>query len=1566
MAESLARDYLSTQAAKAQASADDLGDIPSDRMRTRSRDTPNTGSMRAVLGALLARVIRSSVVRLPPVLMPPAGTVGTVPQTGGKHTDSHLQKRTLSQLWVAEGEVPQFTAPTHLTELQIWHRGELHVLTGLEAARRLSVLAPTVFSEKIADRGGAVAQAYVGDKLGIRITGASLARSYAGAIGAPARDSKILADRMLKRGWKPAPHKGEHKSVRFFNCVVQVFTFFHLQAIRFERRSHALLGVELVKDMLRVGRSRTPLVEEYLTSLQVLLHGKTMAQHPLEEMLLSLPMPERASLWKTQRLFAKDDNDPTANALAAMRRMTVPVPQSPDQRELAVRILKNYQRRASAFVREHEDLLREHHDRASLHRSSASTFFTRGKGGGAAEMHLTVALYRLAHGKQTPLQDVWGHTPETIDLGDLYAIMDARHEIRKEISDACAWMLRELERRQVSYPYLCIYPDREVKSRCFMILPYCLQQGGYQAATTVSRYLRNRESTKEVFRGFDDAGWLRGIRNAVKNGATHALSLDSQVSTDPLQHELCRMVFEPFYPVFSEYTRAAVEKTFAPTRVHIAQERPSFFMEKLAFKESLLGNLNVSLSEGAARMRGDRISKFSHVRLHPGHVPTHLRTYQQKEELVQTLLRHGRVLVKAPTGSGKTVLAGTFFNSIVQFPSVVALELMSQYFTTLGKPHNVWHAENKTEPLVWDHEANEPYTILCTSYFVRALSGRFPAMVVVLDEAETKQENYLINLESTRRKNVKTLLMSATPEELRGEDTTATLELTGGTNYPIEERLCSYTEMLDMITDHDFPKSLVCAHSEPLCAKLLLSVKAAGREGLALTARERAKGDYVNRLNSASVVLGTNAIRSSITLPELDVVFDLSRIYEQVDFPLSGMEALVLMEASQAMRIQARGRIGRVKPGTYYRVLDAPGEAIPYNSSYLARIPVISRLSESISPLRYARELNHGSIVVERFSQQLLSQAGVRAEPFCPMWASTVRQLCVSHRGELLRTVAFEALGLANRTRQLAQDLEMRSPLDAFTEASKDEYHLATLRLLQELTKKGWFPSEMAQLARWTKEIEPDESGGHYCEANMLALALALWRQIARREGKLLVGLFRNFSTPLPKGTKIVEGQACLVLGLSLHQCAVTARWTLPLSDENVNIIRTLANQVERLEFAPGVLQGSYPTILGWDTRLHNAGRQTRSLELAYDQYTRAHVFQPSSYEDIWTAMLESLDSSRVGEVEVTTQGSPMSATASFTVLNSFGLAAHDAIRDGVVDGVQEDLTGDGIFGDDDFLVGSERAVQVDIECREALGLQTKRSATGISRFAEHGRLLGVTDQVGLFTERVLNLSDISIVRAVKPAGLIRMFHSGQPNELMLSSLTHRPDMLSYEKQLARTDVRWAEMMLERAKQGGLHAVRETTPRRLLSKLFRRRITAETKIAIGDVDRLFANLELMLLQVCPSTRGEPARTGDPSSAVLGHPLISLTDAKAFTDYLQGEDCHFKLHGPPLKTDGGPWGYEVAATILKRDPKRISPEEGNQCIQLLGWGSEAPAGTATEFAEEEWGELDPLEFGDSRD
>jgi hypothetical protein len=280
---------------------------------------------------------------------------------------------------------------------------------------------------------------------------------------------------MVKPKWRAREEiQGVAKNMRFFDCIISVFTYFSLASDRYKKKSLSALGAMLVADMCKQGRSRTALVETYLSSLEILLHGAQRATHEFHHYLLSLDVELRATMWKTQRLFAKDDNNPVANAIIAMKRMTVLTIRTTEQDARAFKILENFQRRAADFVTRNFEKLKNHHDRASLHRSSATTFFTRNQGGGAAEMHLTVGLYRLSKGIPSTLQDVWGHTPENLSMDDLLSIMDAQSEIRKEIQDACLWMLDELEKQKVSFPYLCIYPAREVKARCFMLLPYAI------------------------------------------------------------------------------------------------------------------------------------------------------------------------------------------------------------------------------------------------------------------------------------------------------------------------------------------------------------------------------------------------------------------------------------------------------------------------------------------------------------------------------------------------------------------------------------------------------------------------------------------------------------------------------------------------------------------------------------------------------------------------------------------------------------------------------------------------------------------------------------------------------------------------------------------------------------------------------------------------------------------------------------------------------------------------------------------------------------------------------------
>lgn len=1516
------------------------------------------------LAATVLSRLLTSEARLPPhILVPDTGGPSTE-RHGAKHTSSTPRRRTLAELWASEGEEPAFEPPRTLVDLQIWHRGALHFFEGEEASRRLAVLAPTVFAEHVGDRNGAVAQAYIGDRMGFRLTGSTLARSYAGATGIMPRDIRRLADSMLQSKWRPRELTGQTKNTRFFDCVTRVFGYFRLLEQRFNNTFYSRLGKYLSESMLQQGRCRTAPVEAYLDSLQVILHGNQYVKHDLHRWVLSLDKSARAALWRTQRLFSKDDNDPVANAVIAMKRMTVPVARTPEDDRIAMKVMNNFQRRAAAFVAEHAEELKSHHDRASLHRSAATIFFTRKLGGGAAELHLTVALYRLAHGIPSTLQDVWGHTPEQLTVDELFRTMDASSDIRKEVTLACSWMLDELERRKVSFPYLCIYPAREVKSRCFMLLPYAIQQGGYQAATTVGRYLRNREDTREVYRGFEDSAWIRKLHKDIEAGATHLLSLDSQVSTDPLPHGLCRMVFEPFYPVFSEYTIKAVEKTFSPTRVHVARERPKDFLRKLTFNETVLSRLSVSLRTVQADLYHDVITRSDTIRVHPHQLPRTIRTAGQAKEIATALKDFGRVMLKAPTGSGKTVLASTLFNAIVQFPSVAALELMSQYLTLLKVPHNVRHARRKTDPLEWDESADEPRTILCTSFYVQQLSRQYSSMVVVLDEAETKQENYILNVEWSRRVRRKCLLMSATPDELAGEESTHLIELQGGTNFPVAREKCTYTEMQEMLSSAETPKSLVCAHSEPLCEKLAALVRSSGRKAFALTARMRARDDYLQQIADADVILATNAIRSSVTLPDVEFVFDLGRIYETIDFPLSGLESLVLSEVSEAMRLQCEGRVGRVKPGTYYHIVDPPGSAIPWNSAFLGRAPVIARQSDRVALHRYSRPLGAGSIIVERFSQAMAARAGVRAENFCPLWASVIRQLAPHHTAKLVATVAFEALGIVNRTRQVATDVDMRAPYDSFVKEAARDYHTASRALLRELQKNGWFPSEIAQIDRWTIGLDVNDTDGIDSAHNLRAVSLALWRQIANARGGQLVGRYRNFSCNSP--CKIEDGSAYVVLGLSLFQTQVTARWALQLPEEVVSWLDQLVREVGEVTVCEDAVGVSVPAVLGWDVALENDGRQRRRLELSYDHYTRCHVFQPEDADRIWEHMKKSVEDVRVGKDEVTVQGSPMSATASFTVLNSFGLAAHDSIRDGLHsdEGIQEPHYGASIFGDDDIRCGTEAALRAGTRDRESLGLQTKWSATGMARIAEEGKLIGNSDQMGVFTERLLDLEKLRIVPSLKPAGLLRLFQASNPTALPLSTVSHRADMLSFEKGLHISDPRWAKLLLTKARGQQLVARRETAPRHILSQLFKRRITAADRVATGDVARLFDHLELMLLQVCPSTKGAPDRVVEGVADPLGHPIISLADARMFAEYLQGEDCHFKLHGPPLQLHGGPWAHEMATALLNvRGIPTV--QESHRYMQMLGWGSEPPNREQQQHIpeDEEWRPLDPIEFGD---
>nr|NP_777541.1 nonstructural protein NS3 [Border disease virus] len=74
---------------------------------------------------------------------------------------------------------------------------------------------------------------------------------------------------------------------------------------------------------------------------------------------------------------------------------------------------------------------------------------------------------------------------------------------------------------------------------------------------------------------------------------------------------------------------------------------------------------------------------------------------------------------------------------------------------------------------------------------------------------------------------------------------------------------------------------------------------------------------------SPYVVVATNAIESGVTLPDLDVVVDTGlkcekriRLSSKMPFIVTGLKRMAVTIGEQAQR---RGRVGRVKPGRYYR-----------------------------------------------------------------------------------------------------------------------------------------------------------------------------------------------------------------------------------------------------------------------------------------------------------------------------------------------------------------------------------------------------------------------------------------------------------------------------------------------------------------------------------------------------------------------------------------------------------------------------------------------------------------------
>nr|AZQ00676.1 polyprotein [Bovine viral diarrhea virus 2] len=200
---------------------------------------------------------------------------------------------------------------------------------------------------------------------------------------------------------------------------------------------------------------------------------------------------------------------------------------------------------------------------------------------------------------------------------------------------------------------------------------------------------------------------------------------------------------------------------------------------------------------------------------------------------------------------------------------------------------------------------------------------------VFLDEYHCATPEQLAIIGKIHRfaENLRVVAMTATPA---GTVTTA------GQKHPIEEFIAPEvmkgedlgSEYLDIAglkipTEEMKGNMLVFVPTRNMAVETAKKLKAKGYNSGYYYSGENPENLRVVTSQSPYVVVATNAIESGVTLPDLDTVIDTGlkcekrvRVSPKMPFIVTGLKRMAVTIGEQAQR---RGRVGRVKPGRYYR-----------------------------------------------------------------------------------------------------------------------------------------------------------------------------------------------------------------------------------------------------------------------------------------------------------------------------------------------------------------------------------------------------------------------------------------------------------------------------------------------------------------------------------------------------------------------------------------------------------------------------------------------------------------------
>ena len=339
-----------------------------------------------------------------------------------------------------------------------------------------------------------------------------------------------------------------------------------------------------------------------------------------------------------------------------------------------------------------------------------------------------------------------------------------------------------------------------------------------------------------------------------------------------------------------------------------------------------------------------------------------LPIYQNKSEIISTVLSNDVTIIRSETGSGKStqvvqyMLEAGFSKVIITQPRIVAARTLKD---RISKELS-WKIDGLPDDYVGYRTANEGDSthesvaeIVTDGLEVRRLlssGGLGQDTILIVDEVHEANANITMLLALIKRMGIRAVIMSATfntegtAEYLCDEqgNPAPIIDIEGRT-YEVEER--QGESLVDEAVRYakEEKNILIFVPGKPDITRVTGLIRTKLKQDIVIiplhgeqsaTEQMAAFGHY----ERGKIIIATDIAKTSITIDDIDVVIDCG--WERGSDTRQDVPLLDIRPACIATKDQRKGRVGRVKPGIY---VQAPLPGYP-------ELPPASELSDYDTP----------------------------------------------------------------------------------------------------------------------------------------------------------------------------------------------------------------------------------------------------------------------------------------------------------------------------------------------------------------------------------------------------------------------------------------------------------------------------------------------------------------------------------------------------------------------------------------------------------------------------------------